>query len=149
MYRVRDLEKICWVYGAIYLSPSGRLYESKNGLFGTTKLKLAPIERYVVQKRIDLEDKTGRFLHEGDIIKAIVANDEIRIGLVTFAPEYSSYIMLCFHTNEFYVLGNRISEDIEIIGNVFENKDLLPSENEAEDKVNKDDESLQKQEVQS
>lgn len=118
-YRVYDKKRKIWVKNNIYLNPDGELVESKKSLFGN-KLTFVDQNRYVYQKYIELEDKNGTPIYIGDYIKAKVANDEIITGMVTYASELSSYIILCFNIDKFYTLGTDICDRIEVIGNVFE-----------------------------
>lgn len=118
-YRVYDKKRKNWVKNNIYLNPDGELVESKKSLFGN-KLTFVDQNRYVYQKYIELEDKNGTPIYIGDYIKAKVTNDEIITGMVTYASELSSYIILCFNIDKFYTLGTDICDRIEVIGNVFE-----------------------------
>ena len=117
-YRVYDTEKRKWIHHHIFVSPEGISFIVKRSIFGWTK-KFAPIS-YVCQKAIDLFDKNGEMVYEGDFIKARVDKDEIVIGVVTYAYEFSSYIILCFDIDKYYTLGTQVCNEIEVIGNVFD-----------------------------
>lgn len=120
-YRVYDNEQKEWVKDNIYLNSDGDLFLIKRSAFGWTKLPLAlSPERYVCHKAIDLWDKNGQQIFEGDYLKAQVSEDRVVIGLVAFAIELSSYIILCVDSDEFYTLGSEVCEYIEKIGNVFD-----------------------------
>lgn len=120
-YRVYDTEKKQWVKDNIYLNPNGELFLIKQALFGMVKIPLAlDTNRYIYHVAIDLLDKNQVQVHEGDYIKAQVAEDKSVIGLVTFAAELSSYVILCLESDEFYTLGSSVSSEIQIIGNVFD-----------------------------
>lgn len=125
MYRVRDLEKDCWVKDNIYLSPNpfSELYTFKGVL--KNKFTLLPNDKYVIHKEIGLYDKNEILIYEGDVIRAQVADDKDIIGLVTYANDLAAYIILCYQTDEYYVLGTDVCQCVEIIGNVFDNKYLL------------------------
>jgi hypothetical protein len=56
----------------------------------------------------------------GDYVKAQVAEDREATGLVTYAQELSSYVILCFDTEEYFTLGTEVCEFIEVVGNVFD-----------------------------
>ena len=77
-------------------------------------------DRYIYHKAIDLLDKNQRQVHEGDYIQAQVSEDKYVVGLVAFAVELSSWVILCVDSDEFYTLGSETTEYIEIIGNVFD-----------------------------
>lgn len=122
MFRVYDLKMKRWVTDDIYLSPNpySNLYVLKRSIFGTSKLVYADKERYIVHKEIELCDVNGLYLHEGDYIEATVANDRIVNGMVVYAEEFAAYILLCTDSEEYFILGNEVSENIKIIGNVFD-----------------------------
>ena len=56
----------------------------------------------------------------GDYLEAKVADDKVVKGIVTFAEELSSFIILCFDTEEFFTLGTEVCQFIEVVGNVFD-----------------------------
>ena len=121
MYRVYDVEKKEWLDKDVYLAPDGELFKIKKSKFGWSKLPLAlSSDRYVYHKCIDLCDKNGTWIHEGDRLKCIVADDREVTGIVVFASELSAYIVLCNNEGEYYTLGESVCEYIEVIGNVFD-----------------------------
>lgn len=120
-YRVYDNETKTWVKDNIYLSPYDELFLIKQSLFGMIKIPLMLSQaRYIYHKAIDLYDKDGTQVYEGDYIKAQVSEDRSVIGLVTFATELSSYVILCIDSDEFYTLGSDVSSEIQVVGNVFD-----------------------------
>ena len=120
-YRVYDNEKKCWIKDNIYFNPDGELYLIKQSLFGTVKVPLAlDPERYVYHRAIDLWDKYGKLVYEGDYIRAQVDENKSVIGMVAYAQELSSYVILCVDSDEFYTLGSEVAEYIQVIGNVFD-----------------------------
>lgn len=121
MFRVFDRKKETFVQDNIFLSPNGNLYMLKRNIFGIDKLVILSQDRYAYTKSIDLYDKNGTLIYEGDYVKAQVAEDKVVIGLVTYAHELSSYVIICFDSEEFYSLGSEVCEYIVVIGNVFEN----------------------------
>ena len=119
MYRVFDTEQKKWVEDNVYLSPNDELFQIKKTLFGNRLVKLSS-ERYVFHKDINLFDKDGKDVFEGDFIKAHVDEDRYVLGIVTYANEFSGYIILCFDSEEFFSLGNEICDLIKVVGNVFD-----------------------------
>jgi hypothetical protein len=117
-YRVYDKKKKKFVQDNIFLTPDGELIESKKSLFGN-KLTFVDQNRYVYQKYIELNDKNDTPIYMGDYVNAKVAEDREINGLVTFSTELSSYIILCFDTDEYFTLGESVREFIEVSGNVF------------------------------
>ena len=123
MFRVYDTEQRKWLTENVYLTPNYNLYMSKKNLFGIEKLKLLQDSHYVYHRAIDLFDKNEKLIYEGDYLKCKVSENKIVYGLVTYAIELSAYIVLCEETNEWFTLGNEVTEFIEVIGNVFDSYD--------------------------
>lgn len=123
-YRVYDKKKRKFIHDNIYLTPDGELVESSKSLFGN-RLSFISQNRYVYQKSIDLYDRYDTLIYVGDYVKAQVADDRVVTGIVTYAEELSAYVILCFDTDEYFVLGSHACEKVEVSGNVFNdlNKD--------------------------
>ena len=121
VYRVYDNEKKKWLKNNIYLTPDGKLYKIKQGILGLTKVPLTlDGERYVYHWAIDLYDRNKKQVYEGDYILAQVSEEKNVVGLVAFAHELSSYVILCVDSDDFYTLGSEVSSEIQVIGNVFD-----------------------------
>ena len=119
MYRVYDKKSQKWIEDDICMNPNGDLYKVTRLLFGC-KLSYLSDERYVWHKGIGVFDKNYNEIYEGDYVKAEVDKDKIVSGIVCYADEYASYVILCNDTSEFYHIGNELSEYIEVIGNSFD-----------------------------
>ena len=122
MYRVYDNKEKKWVREGIYLSPNNDLSTSKKALFGAEKLSLASEHRYTYHRDIELYDKNNNLIFEGDICKIMHLDV---IGTIAYVSEHASYYLLDDKNLKFYPLSKDRCEQIEIIGNVFDNKDLL------------------------
>lgn len=118
-YRVYDKKKKRFITENIYLTPDGELVESKKSAFGN-KLTFVDQNRYVYQKYIELNDKNKTPIYIGDYLEAKVSEDKTVRGMVTFAAELSSYIILCFDASEYFTLGTEVCDLIEVVGNVFD-----------------------------
>ena len=118
-YRVFDKKKKRFVTDNIFLTPDGELVESKKSVFGN-KMTFVDQNRYVYQKYVELNDKDNVPIYMGDYVKAQVSEDREVTGLVTYAQELSSYVILCFDTDEYFTLGTEVCEFIEVVGNVFD-----------------------------
>ena len=127
MYRVWDDKEKGWVQDCIYLSPNDDLSmeQTKKSLFKKTKLTLVSERRYIYQRDIGLPDKKGNLIFEGDICGS-KSNDVM--GVIAYVPEHASYYLLDDRTMKYYPLGEERCKQLEVIGNIFENKDLLPSD---------------------
>lgn len=120
-FRVYDKKKRKFVTDNIYLTPDGELVESKKSLWGN-KMTFVDGNRYVYQRYIGLEDKNNISIYIGDTLEAQVAEDRTIKGMVTFAPELSAYIILCFESEEYFTLGESVCDLITVVGNVFDDE---------------------------
>lgn len=120
-FRVYDKKKRKFVTDNIYLTPDGELVESKKSLWGN-KMTFVNGNRFVYQRYIGLEDKNGTPIYIGDTLEAQVAEDRTIKGMVTFAPELSAYIILCFESEEYFTLGESVCDLITVVGNVFDDE---------------------------
>lgn len=120
-YRVYDKKKKKFITDNIFLTPDGELVESKRSIWGN-KMTFVDGNRFVYQRYIGLEDRNNNPIYIGDILEAQVAEDRVVRGMVTFAEELSSYIILCFDPDEYFTLGTDIVKYISVVGNVFDNE---------------------------
>lgn len=122
MYRVYDNKEKRWVREGIYLSPNNDLSTSKKALFGIEKLSLVSDHRYVYHKDIGLPDKNNHLIFEGDICRSEKLNI---VGLISYIESNASYCFLDYDNSMWYPLGTEVCKELEIIGNIFDNSDLL------------------------
>lgn len=118
-YRVFDKKRKKWVNDDVYLNPEGELFKSGKLFLGMNKPTFLDQNRYVYQRYIELSDKNGTPVFVWDVLEAHV-EDGIVKGVVIFAKELSSYVILCDEINKYYVLGEYVVKEIEVIGNVFD-----------------------------
>lgn len=81
-----------------------------------------------------LHDKNGKEIYEEDVVKITNKNSKVipikpLIAQIVWSEEYLSYILITTSVKDaFENLGDYIDYDIEVIGNVFENPELLGGE---------------------
>jgi uncharacterized phage protein (TIGR01671 family) len=84
------------------------------------------VEKYAFMQYTGLKDINGKEIYEGDIVEAIVDIGGIlhkRNLLVFHDYEYCGFLLQDLHDTMAYAF--RDLDDIEIIGNIHENEDLL------------------------
>ena len=70
-----------------------------------------------------LKDKNNKEIYEGDIVK-LRANHGI--GVIKYSDEWGAFVVEYIKPRPLAVLGmNYYEEDIEILGNIYENPELL------------------------
>lgn len=81
-----------------------------------------------------LHDKNGKEIYEEDVVKITNKNSKVipikpLISQIVWSEEYLAYILITTSVKDaFENLGDYIDYDIEVIGNVFENPELLGGE---------------------
>lgn len=89
--------------------------------------------RYVVMQCTGLKDKNGKLIYEGDIVVFYFDNDEM-VGVISWSAEYQVgfYVNTTDYFKDKYVTDYELlyGENYEVIGNIYENEDLLKCENQ-------------------
>nr|DAT85421.1 MAG TPA: YopX protein [Bacteriophage sp.] len=134
LFKAKRLDNEEWVEGALIYDNKDELYriiteiDYSTGTCVATE-KAPRIERFTACQCTGLKDKNGKLIWENDIMVA---------HLDDHYPEDKTYAKIRWRKNGFYVIENG-SEDIspidkfdqdhfEVCGNVFDNKELLESE---------------------
>ena len=98
-------------------------YSKSSSNYGNYSISFDDIE---LMQYTGLHDKNGKEIYEGDIIQY----EDITKGLVRYSEKYAQYVLVNTGSvkDEFEPLGDYNMEVFEIIGNEFDNPELLEEE---------------------
>lgn len=131
LFRGKNADTGEWVYGA-FIPDLLEVYQGDTQLdgfikpFGRTKeeRQMVEVERKTVGQFTGLTDKNGKKIFEGDIVEYGVGSSENKIGAVIFDGcgfmVENDGCFLCVYSEQ--------SDYLNIIGNVFDNPELLRGE---------------------
>lgn len=77
------------------------------------------------QQCTGLKDKNGKLIYEGDLVKDITLNRIFEVGY----KKCTFYLESKEHIGYFHELAIAYSKRLEVIGNIYENKELIDERN--------------------
>lgn len=117
VFRVYDIEENRWVKNKCFMDSKENLHIVNKTFLGNVKMNLVSSDRYIYQYEIGLDDINGVPIYEGDICEST----DGKVGIITYVPEFASYLILDYKTMKHFILTAKIcSENLKVIGNVFE-----------------------------
>lgn len=114
-YRAWDKENKCWTNYAI--SDNLPIFYDKHTGCWHRKNK----DRFVLMQSTGLTDKTGAEIYEGDIVTNCI---EDVTGFVYFDAKQLQ-IVISGKNKNWYMCGNNTFRNCEVIGNIYENPELM------------------------
>lgn len=120
-FRAKDMSG-AWVYGDIIhkrTAPGEAMIRCKQGI--ESDVDVDTIGQYT-----GLKDKNGKEIYEGDIVKSISG----KVGYVIFLQQEMGYVVVWDNCDTRLGHRNRgggyeCDESIEVIGNIYDNPDLV------------------------
>jgi uncharacterized phage protein (TIGR01671 family) len=86
-------------------------------------------EEIILLQFTGLKDKNGKEIYEGDILKYSDNYPEFT-GFVKYDNRFGMFTIEIEFNNQYNFLHHKMSPDLEVIGNIYENPELLEKNNE-------------------
>ena len=91
------------------------------------RLTISPLfENYILMQYTGLKDKNGKEIYEGDIAETIYRDNLPHKGIIYFQPTRLNWsVKHSGFTNQDLFVYSRPDCSVEIVGNIYENPELL------------------------
>ena len=120
-FRAWDTRTRCWAdYGIDLINPNYPKKDEQRTLEIDTNISNIEIMQYA-----GLKDKLGVEIYEGDIVKAQIDENNYKIFEVRFYNQSFALHNKKGHYSYFCNIANKLGKVFEVIGNIYEDKELL------------------------
>lgn len=114
-----------WKYGFLSIEPQGLVIKEQ---YKNNTSNVWHIDADTVGQYTNMLDKNGRKIFEGDIIDFLYRSDNDDYGIVQYDVDETEFGFV--YNSIFEELGRYYRpKDIEVIGNIYDNPELLGDEN--------------------
>jgi len=100
-----------------------------NGVQMSGKITISPTDRFIVMQSMDLKDKNGQPVYEGDILRQSIHTSYKfgEIGYIEFNEDCGGFIVKGkYSKNQYYdQLTCDLAIECEVIGNMYQHPELL------------------------
>lgn len=134
LFRGKRIDNGNWEYGQLKsIHKGGKHYETAYyilNIYGESRLAKDAIEPNTLGQFTGLTDKNGKKIFEGDIVKRELTYITIE-AYISWDTKYLQYRLICIngkHKGNYWWLTSN-SEDYELIGNIYDNPELLEVDN--------------------
>lgn len=111
-----------WVYGLVTRLYDERFENLPAEMTNVNGIEGIEVDYKTIGQYTGLTDKNGKKIFEGDIVQSIKTKEN---AVVQWFPEHSAFMIWCKSSNEVGFLYECIKSNIEVIGNVHDNPELL------------------------
>lgn len=105
-----------------YLYDEGPVGDSIHGVgleLGSEELN----EEFITCEYTGLKDKNGKEIYEGDIVSHLNYYNRV----CEYDPNYARYVLTSYNSSKYKITDHQ-KYDLEVIGNIYENPELLTEE---------------------
>ena len=129
LFRGKRIDNGEWVEGYYAAEPymkntynCGYILENEKDLFAK---KAWLVDSRTVGQYTGLTDKNGTKIFEGDCFKTYCTGLPVYKHIVGYYPEHFAFMARCIEMNTVHYLSDYRPSAIEIIGNIYDNPELL------------------------